>query len=195
MAEGLFGDAMATNNFMVGVAYQAGTIPLKAESIEQAIKNSGVGVEQSLAAFRWGRMADRAFVEAEIAKQTGADVSSAEGRTAAQPAARAIVDSVGAQGRGQAPAGNPRARPDRLPGRSLRQALRRGDQARRRRRTACPAGQPAVRGRRPLPLQADGLRDEFEVARLPPTRPSWPSSTRSSRTATRSYNLAPPPRA
>ena len=34
MAEGLFGDAMATNNFMVGVAYQAGTIPLQAESIE-----------------------------------------------------------------------------------------------------------------------------------------------------------------
>ena len=70
MAEGLFGDAMATNNFMVGVAFQAGTIPLKAESIEAAIKNSGVGVEQSLAAFRWGRMAvvDRAFVEAEIAK-------------------------------------------------------------------------------------------------------------------------------
>ena len=38
MAEGLFGDAMATNNFMVGVAFQAGTIPLKAESIEAAIK-------------------------------------------------------------------------------------------------------------------------------------------------------------
>ena len=70
LAEGLFGDAMATNNFMVGVAFQAGTIPLKAESIETAIKQSGVGVEMSLAAFRWGRMAvvDRAFVEAEIAK-------------------------------------------------------------------------------------------------------------------------------
>ena len=57
MAEGLFGDAMATNNFMVGVAFQAGTIPLKAESIEAAIQQSGVAVEMSLAAFRWGRMA------------------------------------------------------------------------------------------------------------------------------------------
>ena len=28
LAEGLFGDAMATNNFMVGVAYQACPIPL-----------------------------------------------------------------------------------------------------------------------------------------------------------------------
>jgi indolepyruvate ferredoxin oxidoreductase len=95
LAEGLFGDAMATNNFMVGVAYQAGTIPLKAESIEAAIKASGVGVEQSLAAFRWGRMAvlDLSFVQAEIAKYQP---------KLEQPqlsaAARAIVDAIGAQG-------------------------------------------------------------------------------------------------
>ena len=101
MAEGLFGDAMATNNFMVGVAYQAGTIPLKAESIEQAIKNSGVAVEMSLAAFRWGRMAvvDRAFVEAEVAKYKAAgSVVSLKQAPQLSPAARAIVDSVGAQG-------------------------------------------------------------------------------------------------
>jgi indolepyruvate ferredoxin oxidoreductase len=95
MAEGLFGDAMATNNFMVGVAFQAGTIPLKAESIETAIKNSGVGVEQSLAAFRWGRMAvvDRAFVEAEIAKY-----APKTDKPALSATARAIVDAIGAQG-------------------------------------------------------------------------------------------------
>lgn len=95
MAEGLFGDAMATNNFMVGVAFQAGTIPLKAESIETAIKKSGVGVEQSLAAFRWGRMAvvDRAFVQAEIAKY-----APKLAKPQLSPAARAIVDAVGAQG-------------------------------------------------------------------------------------------------
>jgi indolepyruvate ferredoxin oxidoreductase len=95
MAEGLFGDAMATNNFMVGVAFQAGTIPLKPESIETAIKNSGVGVEQSLAAFRWGRMAvvDRAFVMAEIAKYAPKVET-----PALSAAARAIVDMVGAQG-------------------------------------------------------------------------------------------------
>ena len=95
MAEGLFGDAMATNNFMVGVAFQAGTIPLKAESIETAIKNSGVGVEQSLAAFRWGRMVviDRGFVEAEIAKH-----APKLDKPVLSAAARAIVDAVGAQG-------------------------------------------------------------------------------------------------
>ena len=50
----------------------------------------------SLAAFRWGRMAvvDRAFVEAEIAKGKAA-VSELPQMS---PAARAIVDSVGAQG-------------------------------------------------------------------------------------------------
>ena len=95
MAEGLFGDAMATNNFMVGVAFQAGTIPLKAESIETAIRNSGVGVEQSLAAFRWGRMVvvDRPFVEAEIAKH-----AHAAARPSLSAAERALVDGFGAQG-------------------------------------------------------------------------------------------------
>ncbi|NLH82436.1 MAG: indolepyruvate ferredoxin oxidoreductase family protein, partial [Phyllobacteriaceae bacterium] len=56
MADGLFADSMATNLFMVGVAFQAGTIPLKAESLEQAIRGAGVGVEQGVAAFRWGRL-------------------------------------------------------------------------------------------------------------------------------------------
>ncbi|MBX3667169.1 MAG: 2-oxoacid:acceptor oxidoreductase family protein [Rhodocyclaceae bacterium] len=95
LAEGLFADAMATNNFMVGVAFQAGTIPLKAASIETAIKNSGVGVEQSLAAFRWGRMAvvDRAFVLAEIAKYAPKVVVPQMSATA-----RAIVDGLNAGG-------------------------------------------------------------------------------------------------
>jgi indolepyruvate ferredoxin oxidoreductase len=95
LAEGLFDDAMATNNFMVGVAFQAGTIPLKAESIEAAIKNSGVGVETSLAAFKWGRMAvvDRAYVLAEIAKYAPKVVKPELSATA-----RAIVETVGARG-------------------------------------------------------------------------------------------------
>ncbi|WP_265943474.1 indolepyruvate ferredoxin oxidoreductase family protein [Dechloromonas sp. A34] len=101
MAEGLFGDAMATNNFMVGVAFQAGTIPLKAESIEEAIRNSGVAVDMSLAAFRWGRMVvvDRAFVEAEIAKaRTGSSVIKLHAAPKLSAVAQAIVDAIGAQG-------------------------------------------------------------------------------------------------
>ncbi|WP_326537198.1 indolepyruvate ferredoxin oxidoreductase family protein [Pseudorhodoferax sp.] len=95
IAEGLFGDAMATNSFMVGVAYQAGALPLEAASVEAAIQASGVGAAQSLAAFRWGRMAvvDRAFVLAEVARH-------APRRQAPEltPAARAVVEAIGAQG-------------------------------------------------------------------------------------------------
>jgi indolepyruvate ferredoxin oxidoreductase len=101
MAEGLFDDAMATNNFMVGVAFQAGTIPLKAASIEQAIQNSGVAVDMSLAAFRWGRMVvvDRAFVEAEIARhKAGGSVITLQKAPQLSGAARAIVEAIGAQG-------------------------------------------------------------------------------------------------
>ncbi|WP_415257962.1 indolepyruvate ferredoxin oxidoreductase family protein [Thauera phenylacetica] len=101
LAAGLFGDAMATNNFMVGVAFQAGTIPLAAESIEEAIRLSGVAVDMSLAAFRWGRMAvvDRAFVEAEVARQKpGGQVVVLNKAPQLSPAARAIVDSIGASG-------------------------------------------------------------------------------------------------
>ena len=99
MAEGLFGDSMATNTFMVGVAYQAGTLPLKAESIETAIKQAGVGVEMGLAAFKWGRMAvvDRAFLQAEIAKGEGS-VTELARAPQLSARARAIVDAVGAQG-------------------------------------------------------------------------------------------------
>ncbi len=95
LADGLFADSMATNLFMVGVAYQAGTIPLKAESLEEAIRMAGVGVEQGVAAFRWGRMAqlDLAFVQAEIAKY--APVVAPRALSAAE---RKIVDSIGATG-------------------------------------------------------------------------------------------------
>ena len=100
LADGLFGDSMAANTFMVGVAYQAGTIPLRAESIEAAISQAGVAVEMGLAAFRWGRMAvvDRAFVMAEIGKGAVATGTGPVRAPALTAQAKAIVDSVGAQG-------------------------------------------------------------------------------------------------
>jgi indolepyruvate ferredoxin oxidoreductase len=55
IAEGLFGDHMNTNMFLVGIAYQAGLIPLKAESIEAAIELNGVAVTANQQAFRYGR--------------------------------------------------------------------------------------------------------------------------------------------
>ena len=46
---------MAVNIFLLGVAYQAGLIPISLESIQQAIELNGVDVERNLKAFLWGR--------------------------------------------------------------------------------------------------------------------------------------------
>ncbi len=96
LAEGLFGDSMATNMFMVGVAFQAGALPISAASIETAIRQAGVGVDMSLLAFKWGRMAvlDLDFVKAEIHKYD----AKAPKQTELTPEARQIVESVGATG-------------------------------------------------------------------------------------------------
>jgi indolepyruvate ferredoxin oxidoreductase len=55
LVEALFGDNQTNNVFLLGVAYQAGLLPLRADSIEQAVRVNGVAVEQNLRAFHWGR--------------------------------------------------------------------------------------------------------------------------------------------
>ncbi len=66
LANGLFGNSTGANIFLLGYAYQLGTIPLSAEAIEQAIAINGEAVAMNHAAFRWGRVAavDSAAVEA-----------------------------------------------------------------------------------------------------------------------------------
>jgi indolepyruvate ferredoxin oxidoreductase len=56
LTEGLFGESTTANVFQLGVAYQAGAIPVRAEAIEQAIELNGAAVEANRLAFRWGRM-------------------------------------------------------------------------------------------------------------------------------------------
>ncbi|MCY3770914.1 MAG: indolepyruvate ferredoxin oxidoreductase family protein [Gemmatimonadetes bacterium] len=53
----LFGNHIVANVFLLGVAYQAGHIPLQAGSIERAIRLNGQAVDVNIQAFRWGRMA------------------------------------------------------------------------------------------------------------------------------------------
>jgi indolepyruvate ferredoxin oxidoreductase len=69
MATQLLGDAIATNLFMLGYAYQKGLIPVSAIAIERAIELNGVAVEMNQQAFLWGRRAahDREAVQALIA--------------------------------------------------------------------------------------------------------------------------------
>jgi indolepyruvate ferredoxin oxidoreductase len=71
MASGLLGNSIGSNIFLLGYAYQLGTLPLCAEAIEQAIVLNGEAVAMNQAAFRWGRVAaaDPAKVEALLRPQ------------------------------------------------------------------------------------------------------------------------------
>lgn len=55
VTEGLLGDRASSNMFIVGVAIQAGMVPISPAAVEQAIDLNGVAVEANLAAFVWGR--------------------------------------------------------------------------------------------------------------------------------------------
>ena len=57
MASGLLGNSIGANIFLLGYAYQLGTLPLSAEAIERAIALNGEAVAMNHAAFRWGRVA------------------------------------------------------------------------------------------------------------------------------------------
>ena len=56
-ATALFGNAIAANMFMLGLAYQRGGLPLTADAMERAIRLNGQAVDLNLAAFQWGRRA------------------------------------------------------------------------------------------------------------------------------------------
>ena len=64
ITEDLFGSATMANLFVVGMAVQAGCLPLTPAGLEAAIELNGTMVQANLAAFRWGRaqIADPAAV-------------------------------------------------------------------------------------------------------------------------------------
>ncbi len=57
IATALMGDAIATNMFMLGFAYQRGWVPLSGAALERAIELNGVAVEFNKKALLWGRRA------------------------------------------------------------------------------------------------------------------------------------------
>lgn len=53
----LFGNSIGSNMFMLGFAFQHGSLPLAGEAIEKAIELNGQAVAMNVSAFRWGRRA------------------------------------------------------------------------------------------------------------------------------------------
>ncbi|TNJ33289.1 indolepyruvate ferredoxin oxidoreductase family protein [Arenimonas terrae] len=57
IATTLMGDAIATNLFMLGVAWQRGLVPISYEALVRAIELNGAAIEMNKTAFAWGRLA------------------------------------------------------------------------------------------------------------------------------------------
>ena len=55
LSEGLFGDGIFANVMLLGMAYQAGAVPIGAAAILRAIEMNGVAAEANKSAFHWGR--------------------------------------------------------------------------------------------------------------------------------------------
>jgi indolepyruvate ferredoxin oxidoreductase len=69
LATALLGDAIYTNPFLLGYAWQLGLIPLSRQAIERAIELNGVAVDANLQAFYWGRCAAHAPAQVEATVQ------------------------------------------------------------------------------------------------------------------------------
>jgi len=80
----LLGDAIYTNPFVLGYAWQKGWLPLTHESLVRAIELNAVQVEKNLAAFEWGRRVahDRAAVD-QLVKKPLSEQNAASLETAA----------------------------------------------------------------------------------------------------------------
>ncbi|RZL65660.1 MAG: indolepyruvate ferredoxin oxidoreductase family protein [Variovorax sp.] len=55
LATALMGDAIATNMFLLGHAWQRGYVPVSLEGLDRAIAESGVDVDFNRESFEWGR--------------------------------------------------------------------------------------------------------------------------------------------
>jgi indolepyruvate ferredoxin oxidoreductase len=70
LATALCGDAIATNMFLLGYAWQIGLVPLSEAAILRSIEINGAAVAMNTDAFRWGRLAahNLAMVDAAAAE-------------------------------------------------------------------------------------------------------------------------------
>ena len=89
----LFGDATTANVFLLGVAHQAGVLPMSSISLERGIELNGVAVPRNLAAFQWGRQwvvaPETVRVAAGLTGSVSGSVSGSESRPGDPIAVRA----------------------------------------------------------------------------------------------------------
>ena len=97
LAKDLFGDAIASNMFMLGAAWQRGLVPLRRAAIERAIELNGVAIEANKQAFEWGRRAayDPAIVERLAGPERAAAAAGADARRADRAAREPSRESRG----------------------------------------------------------------------------------------------------
>ncbi|MGE0830924.1 MAG: indolepyruvate ferredoxin oxidoreductase family protein, partial [Hyphomonadaceae bacterium] len=92
LATALMGDSIATNLFVVGYAWQKGLLPLRLESIHQAIELNGVAIESNKRTFNWGRLAAHDLAAAEAAARAAAPPQAEEPSDLASLVARRMND-------------------------------------------------------------------------------------------------------
>ena len=80
----LFGEATTANIFVVGMAVQAGCLPIPAPLIERALTLNGVAVDANIAAFRWGRCAIADPARLDLARPRPAPRAARAGRPLAE---------------------------------------------------------------------------------------------------------------
>ncbi|QTF93198.1 MAG: indolepyruvate ferredoxin oxidoreductase family protein [Halomonas sp. BM-2019] len=87
LATRLIGDSIATNTFLLGVAYQKELLPFSESTLLEAIETLGTAVDFNKASFQWGRRAAHDLEEVErLTRQQGA--------TGPQPGLSRTLDEV-----------------------------------------------------------------------------------------------------
>ena len=89
LARALLGDAIFTNPFLMGYAFQAGRLPVSLEAVERAIELNARSVDLNKRAFAWGRLAAVDLPAVERAAGVGA-----ESAKAANPPEMTLADLV-----------------------------------------------------------------------------------------------------
>ncbi|MFI5910993.1 indolepyruvate ferredoxin oxidoreductase family protein [Dactylosporangium sp. NPDC051541] len=87
----LLGNEATANVLLLGVAYQAGAVPLTAASIEEAIRLNGVAVDDNIAAFRAGRH----HVSSPVAVEAAVQPSALDPSKGARAVAAKLLDAAG----------------------------------------------------------------------------------------------------